>query len=94
VAAFDFCRQPLRARRVSSVFKNQPFNWFLLAVSSGILRWHQMVIESKTCELFSSHHVDSIDAALANASGFPLMLLVLLIVKPTKIRILYGHFKE
>jgi hypothetical protein len=42
-------------------------------VSSGILRWHQMVIGSKTCELFSPNHVDSIDAALAKASGFPSM---------------------
>jgi hypothetical protein len=61
------------AQRVRSVFKNQPFNRFLLAVSSGILRRHQMVIGSKTCDLFSSNHMDSIDAALAKASGFPSM---------------------
>lgn len=59
------------AQRVSSVFKSQPFNWFLLAVSSGILRWHQMVNGSKTCELFSSNHVDSNNAASANSSGYP-----------------------
>jgi hypothetical protein len=94
MAASFFLDRQLWAQRVCSVFKNQPFNWFLLAVSSCILPWYQMVIGSKTWELFSPNHVDSIDAALANASGFPLMLLVLLIVKPTKIRILYGHFKE
>jgi hypothetical protein len=81
------------AQRVCSVFKNQPFNWFLLAVSSCILPWYQMVIGSKTWELFSPNHVDSIDAALAKASEFPSMPSFLG-CKTRQNRILYGHCKE
>jgi hypothetical protein len=93
MAASFFLDRQLWAQRVCSVFKNQPFNWFLLAVSSCILPWYQMVIGSKTWELFSPNHVDSIDAALAKASEFPSMPSFLG-CKTRQNRILYGHCKE
>jgi hypothetical protein len=52
-----------------------------------------MVIGSKTWELFSPNHVDSIDAALAKASEFPSMPSFLG-CKIRQNRILYGHCKE
>jgi len=63
-------------------FEDQPFNWLLSAGGSSNLRWPQLVIGTKACELFSPNHVDSIDAALAKSLWISFNVIIFVVVGP------------